>query len=163
MMSFTQAVRVCLKEKFLTFSGRASRSEYWWFVLFTILVSIATGILDAILGTTITSVSAKGEVEETGIISTIITLILLIPTYAVMFRRIHDRNLSGWFVGSQFILLVLAILFAFAGAKNFTFILLFAFLGLSVYISIMTILKGDNGTNNYGPDPLNPNSNSSIF
>ncbi len=43
VMGFQEAIRTCIKEKYATFSGRASRSEYWWFVLFVSLVAIALG------------------------------------------------------------------------------------------------------------------------
>ena len=80
MMSFTQAVRVCLKEKYATFSGRASRSEYWWFVLFNILVGIVTSILDAVFGTEILlGVDKYGNPQILGIITTIVGLALLLP------------------------------------------------------------------------------------
>ena len=47
-MGFGEAVRSCF-DKFLTFSGRARRAEYWWFVLFNILGSIIAGMIDRAL------------------------------------------------------------------------------------------------------------------
>ncbi|MGZ4429554.1 MAG: DUF805 domain-containing protein, partial [Nocardioidaceae bacterium] len=47
LMTFTQAVRSVLS-KYATFSGRATRSEYWWFYLFSVLVSLATSVVDAV-------------------------------------------------------------------------------------------------------------------
>ena len=162
MMSFTQAVKVCLKEKYATFSGRASRSEYWWFVLFNILVGIVTNILDAVFGTQILlGVDKYGNPQILGIITTIVGLALLLPCFAVTFRRLHDRNLPGWYIFVPFILLIVGAILA--GIPILALILAIAAIGVTIYIFVMTILKGDNGTNNYGPDPLNPNSDSSIF
>lgn len=162
MMSFTQAVRVCLREKFATFSGRASRSEYWWFVLFMVLVGIVTSILDAVFGTEILlGVDKYGNPQILGIITTIVSLALLLPCFAVTFRRLHDRNLPGWYIFVPFILLIVASILA--GIPILALILAVASIGFSIYILVMEILKGDNGRNNYGPDPLNPSPNSSIF
>ncbi|MBP5778470.1 MAG: DUF805 domain-containing protein, partial [Campylobacter sp.] len=86
---------------------------------------------------------------------------LLIPCLAVCFRRLHDRNLSGWYAFLPFILVIVAAILA--GIPILALILAIAAIGATIYLFVMLILKGDNGTNNYGPDPLNPNSNSSIF
>ncbi|MBQ6224167.1 MAG: DUF805 domain-containing protein [Campylobacter sp.] len=162
MMSFTQAVKVCLREKFATFSGRASRSEYWWFVLFNVLVGIVTSILDAVFGTEILLGTDKyGNPQILGIITTIVGLGLLIPCLAVCFRRLHDRNKSGWYAFLPFILVIVAAILA--GIPILALILAIAAIGATIYLFVMLILKGDNGRNDYGPDPLNPNSNSSIF
>ena len=162
MMSFTQAVRVCLREKFATFSGRASRSEYWWFVLFNVLVGIVTNILDAVFGTQILLGADKyGNPQILGIITTIVGLALLLPCFAVTFRRLHDRNLPGWYIFVPFILLIVGAILA--GIPILALILAVAAIGVTIYIFVMTILKGDNGRNDYGPDPLNPSPNSSIF
>ena len=98
MMSFGEAIRVCLKEKFATFSGRACRSEYWWFVLFNFLIGVVASILDAVLGTEILlGTDRYGNPKILGIITTIVALGLLVPWFAVYFRRLHDRNKSGWY------------------------------------------------------------------
>ena len=89
LMTFTQAVRSVLS-KYATFSGRARRSEYWWFYLFTILVSVATSIVDAVLGAAFDN--------EIGIVSTIASLALLLPSLAVTARRLHDTGRTGWWM-----------------------------------------------------------------
>ncbi len=87
-MTFPDAVKICLN-KYVGFSGRARRSEYWWFVLFTVLVSIVASIIDAIIGT-----SSGG----TGLISGLASLALFLPSLAVAIRRLHDTSRSGWWV-----------------------------------------------------------------
>ncbi len=68
-MGFGEAIKVCFN-KYADFSGRASRAEYWWFYLFTFLVTIVTcGVAG---------------------------LVFIIPQYAVGARRLHDTGRSGW-------------------------------------------------------------------
>ncbi len=73
-------------------SGRARRSEYWFFILFTAIVGAVGGILDAILGT------RSGMYGGTGPIQGILQLALLLPTLAVGARRLHDTGRSGWWL-----------------------------------------------------------------
>ena len=78
----------CLKNYF-NFSGRATRSEYWYFVLFGLLFSLAAMLIDFSIGTFYIE-------EGIGIFSSIYTLTILIPSLAVTVRRLHDTNRSGW-------------------------------------------------------------------
>ncbi len=75
-MNFGQAISTCLS-KYATFSGRAPRSEFWWFFLFQILVSVAASMV----GDTIAA---------------LVSLALLLPALAVGTRRLHDIGKSGW-------------------------------------------------------------------
>jgi uncharacterized membrane protein YhaH (DUF805 family) len=89
-MGFAEAIRTCL-EKYVGFSGRARRSEYWYFVLFTLIVSMVAGILDGILGT-------MDDDTNVGVIGSIASLALLLPSIAVAIRRLHDTSRSGWWI-----------------------------------------------------------------
>ena len=75
-------------KKYATFTGRAKRAEYWYFVLFSTIASIILTILDAIFGT----LSPSG----TGLLSGIYSLAVFIPALAVGARRLHDIGKSGW-------------------------------------------------------------------
>ena len=87
-MNIQSSIETCFS-KYATFSGRASRSEFWFFVLFYLLGSIITLIIDVnILGYSL-------ESEYTPI-NSIFALILFIPSIAVTCRRLHDVNQSGW-------------------------------------------------------------------
>lgn len=88
-MDFMTAVRTGLS-KYVDFSGRARRSEFWYFVLFTFLVGIVASILDSILGT---DYDTSG-----GLINTLASLALLLPSLAVAVRRLHDIDRSGWWI-----------------------------------------------------------------
>ena len=82
-MTFEQAIRTCLN-KYIDIEGRAPRSEYWWWVLFNIIVSIFAGLFDTMLGL--------------GIISALASLALLAPNITVGVRRLHDQDKSGWWL-----------------------------------------------------------------
>ena len=71
-------------QNYATFKGRASRSEYWYFVLFNIIFSIVLGFVSGIV--------------DLPILYTIYSLVLLIPSIAVAVRRMHDVGKSGWFI-----------------------------------------------------------------
>jgi uncharacterized membrane protein YhaH (DUF805 family) len=86
-MTFPDSVKICFN-KYVDFNGRARRSEFWWWVLFTFLVGIVASIIDAILGTR----SSSG----TGLIEGLTNLALLLPSLAVGARRLHDTGRSGW-------------------------------------------------------------------
>lgn len=89
-MSFGAAIKSVFSQ-YVGFSGRARRSEYWWFALFTFLVSIAAAILDSALGLTF-------EGSSTGFIGLVASLALLLPALAVAVRRLHDTDRTGWWV-----------------------------------------------------------------
>ena len=82
-IGFADAVRSVLTN-YANFSGRARRSEYWWFILAYFLASIVAAIIDAALGAPILEV--------------IVILGLLVPSLAVAVRRLHDTDRSGWWL-----------------------------------------------------------------
>ena len=77
-------------KKYLDFGGRARRKEYWYFVLFNLLISIALGIIDVSVG-----LANEGGL---GLFRGIYTLAVLIPGLAVSVRRLHDTGRSGWYL-----------------------------------------------------------------
>ena len=87
-MDIQTSMKTCFN-KYATFSGRASRSEYWFFILFGILGGIVTLIIDVM----ILDYSIESEYTP---INLIFSLILIIPSIAVACRRLHDVNKSGW-------------------------------------------------------------------
>ena len=89
-MSFIDSIKNVLINNYAGFSGRASRSEYWWFFLATTLFSIPLGFIDAIL--------FGWEYDDPMWISDIYSVVLLLPYLAVGIRRIHDHGKSGWFI-----------------------------------------------------------------
>jgi uncharacterized membrane protein YhaH (DUF805 family) len=78
-------------KKYAVFSGRSRRKEYWFFVLFNILISIGLTVIDGMIGT------ANAETGA-GFLSGIYSLAVLIPSLAVLVRRLHDTDRSGWWI-----------------------------------------------------------------
>jgi uncharacterized membrane protein YhaH (DUF805 family) len=122
-MSFGAAVKSVLS-KYVGFTGRARRSEYWWFFLFTILVSIVTAVLDNALGLNFVDGSS------TGFIGTVVSLALLLPGLAVAVRRLHDTDRTGWWL--------LIALVPVVGA---------------IVLIVFFVLDGTPGANRFGPSP----------
>ena len=105
------------------FSGRSRRKEYWYFVLFNIIVSIVLAGIDALLGT-------FSSASNIGLLSGIYSLAVLIPTLAVSVRRLHDIDRSGWWILIGLVPLIGAIV-----------------------LLVFALLEGTPGSNRYGPNP----------
>ena len=98
-MSFFDAIQT-VWSKYAIFSGRASRPEFWWWTLFTVLLSILMGFMDEALTEAATE-AAWGYapfaeilwVEPLGLIT---SMVLMLPSISVGVRRLHDIDRSGW-------------------------------------------------------------------
>lgn len=113
-MSFSEAVRTCFR-KYVDFKGRARRSEFWYWVLFTVIVGIVAGILDSALGLNPEPVTGDTFTTTTsGPIANITSLALLLPGLAVAVRRLHDRDKSGWWILLNLIPLIGSLILLFA-------------------------------------------------
>jgi len=80
-MNFIESIQTCYK-KFFDFSGRASKSEYWWFQLYNAIIYVLTFVF-------------QGDLT---LLFSILVIANIIPTYAAAVRRIHDSDKSGWMV-----------------------------------------------------------------
>ncbi|WP_136657672.1 DUF805 domain-containing protein [Nitratireductor sp. XY-223] len=143
-MGFQDAVRVCLREKYITFSGRAPRSEFWYFMLFNLLVMLAFFVLVLVFGGFGSLVSGdtnalfSGGIAIIGVLFFLYWLAVILPSIAVVVRRFHDVNISGWW---------------YLGCVVGGFIPYVGFLAtLAPYV--IAVIKGTEGDNKYGPDPL---------
>ena len=108
---------------YATFSGRATRAESWWWVLFTVLAGLALAAVDTVTGT-------MGMFGDSGLLGFFFELGTLVPSLALGARRLHDINRSGWWLLLLFVLVI----------------------GWIVLI-LWAIKRGDKGPNKYGPDP----------
>ena len=98
--TFGQAVSRYYR-RYTTFSGRASRSEYWWVVLFMVLAYLGFGALTVTVGvlTTDSSREPSGPNPFIVAVAVLVAAFLLaniVPGMALNSRRLHDVNLSGW-------------------------------------------------------------------
>lgn len=121
-MSFSQAVSSGFAN-YATFSGRTPRSGYWWWVLFSVIMAVLASIVDNILGFSIND-------QKVGYISAVVGLVLLLPSIAVTFRRLHDIGRSGWW----------------------WLLSLLCFIG-GIILFIFALQDSQPGTNQYGPNP----------
>ena len=174
MMSFSRSVRIVLFEKYVTFRGRASRSEFWWWQLFILLFwgswDLFFSFIDLMFGLFQAPI-LQAPILQTPILQTpimkiieaLLNLLVFIPQTAVSVRRFHDVGLSGWWYLIVALLQIYSgfIYILYGGAYpnfNFTF-------GWSIFIGILVLLigipliivfcqRGTYGVNRYGPDPL---------
>jgi len=174
-MTFSDAIRTCFT-KFFTFSGRASRPEYWFFFLFILIWNIIAGIIDWQFFTQITTTETGGVDTVTATsarpVQSIVGLIVFFPHLAVAFRRMHDTGRSGFYALLPILLIVgaLAVLiFGIGIANQFhggTLDILFTRATLLIVIPTLIVLcvspllvlwwlarPSQPGTNQYGPNP----------
>jgi len=112
-------------KKYVDFSGRARRSEYWYFALFNIIFLIVALVLDNVLGTTVPTMPYGVFYIIYGLI-----VLLLLPGLAVLVKRLHDVGKSGAYILLAFIPLIGAI-----------------------WLLVLCVTEGTIGKNEYGEDP----------
>ena len=160
---FVEAAKVCMS-KYATFSGRASRSEFWFFYLFTYLVIFVAQILDFAL---IMAIAVSGVPFFVPIFTVISVFGLLLPQLSVSWRRLHDLDRTGWWLGGGmlasllFYAVIIAVAVGSAASGEFSneppaafiaLIGLFAF-GMLVYAIVLFIFyvtRGTLGPNRFG-------------
>jgi len=129
-MGFVDAIKSFYK-RYVDFEGRSSRSEYWWVILYTIIVYIVIGVLFVALG----GMTESEEITPAGIgvlvLLGIFILVNFLPSIAVAVRRFHDQDKSGWFY----------------------LLSLIPYVGGIIMIVFMCI-GGTPGSNRFGMDPL---------
>ena len=129
--------------QYVDFHGRARRREFWMFVLVSVIVAVVLGLVDVILGTD-DAIGVRGNRDgivnglfvfpsSTGLISGIYVLATFLPSLAVLVRRLHDRDHTGWWV----------------------LVLLVPVIGFVVML-VFTVLDGMRGPNRHGADPKQP-------
>ncbi len=163
-MSFSGAVRKSLYE-WITFRGRSSRAEFWYFHLCFVIASIP---LIGIVAFAVYYLSGGTDggtfsmiVQGAGIVAMLLMLFLVIASVSVTIRRLHDRNLSGWWYAAFVaISAVQSLTVDFIPSTGFFgyFELGLAGLVLGGYLIglILMVLPSTNGTNRFGPDPRKP-------
>lgn len=110
-------------KKYVVFGGRARRKEFWMFMLFSTIISLVLGMIDRLAGMNF------GPADSYGVLSSIYGVAVLLPTLAVMWRRLHDTDRSGWWM-----------------------LLYLTCIGIIVLI-VFWAQEGTAGDNKHGPDP----------
>lgn len=94
-MDFVPAVKTCLMEKYADFNGRASRSEFWWFLLASFIFNaVVGGVFSGIA--VAASAAAGSDMSWITYLGNVVELVILVPSIAVTVRRLHDIGKSGW-------------------------------------------------------------------
>lgn len=84
-----------VKNRYAKFDGRATRSEYWYFILFNFIISFIAVLLDRVVINPMLGATPE-QAQQGGFLQIIIALALLIPSIALGVRRLHDIGKSGW-------------------------------------------------------------------
>jgi uncharacterized membrane protein YhaH (DUF805 family) len=120
-------------KQYVDFGGRARRTEFWMFTLFNVIISIALAVVDALLFGSGSFAAVSGGVSASvnlGLLGTIYSLAVLLPSLAVTVRRLHDTDRSGWWILIGLVPLVGGIV-----------------------LLVFMVLEGTRGPNSHGPDP----------
>jgi len=139
MSAFNDYFVDTIKNRYAEFDGRASRSEYWYFMLFSILLFIP---LIAAMGFSLTDSidNPSGLNMSSKILIGFLSVIVIawtIPSIAVSVRRLHDVGRSGWWY-------------------------LLRLIGLGIVIFIFSVLESEPGRNKWGPNPWEPDEDDEI-
>jgi uncharacterized membrane protein YhaH (DUF805 family) len=110
-------------KNYAVFNGRASRKEFWMFVLFNMIFAFIAVILDSILG-------SSDNNTGYGIFSSLYTLAIILPSFSAEVRRLHDIGKSGWWIFISFVPLI-----------------------GSIWLLVLLSQEGNQGENQYGADP----------
>lgn len=176
-MSFGKAISTCFNKLF-TFEGRARRSEFWYFFLFTSIISLTYltfgYLFDSIIAPTL-SENTDNMIKLTGpLINNTISIIIILLRLSVEIRRLHDIECSGWLVIPLTILPnLIAMLYirywpsadalmksgditpeSLPGMFAAILLILFFFIGILVVKLVLFCKPGTEGPNQYGPDPI---------
>ena len=143
-------------KRYADFKGRSRRKEYWSFVLLAVIIYVVLGALMVGGGLDLSALSnpaAGGQMKPPGALFYIGAGLLgiwalasFIPMIAVVVRRLHDRDMSGWWYLGAIV----------AGMIPFVGIL------ASLALLVLLLLPGTAGPNRFGPDPKDP-SNAAVF
>jgi uncharacterized membrane protein YhaH (DUF805 family) len=154
-MQFGEAIQTCFT-KYFVFRGRATRSEYWYFVLFCFLVRIASAIGDLV-------VFGFGIYPRIGF-EILTGLLLVIPQFAVLVRRFHDTEHSGLLVlGLIALAFVDGLIFRRYSVSDGPILMSIGLDAIVLVTAILFIIQfvwlvspGTEGDNKFGSDPLKP-------
>lgn len=135
--------------RYFDFNGRSRRREYWMFALLNVIVLGVLMLLAVLAGVPVAALGDAAAVAGTigmglsaviGLLVLAWVLAIIIPSIAVTIRRLHDRDLSGWW---------------YLGAIVASMIPIIGLLA-SIALLVLLLLPGTPGPNRFGPDPKDP-------
>lgn len=152
-MSFGDAIGECFFN-YVNFRDRAARAEYWWWVLFAVIVALVASVLDLLI--------FRGW--ETGPFNLVTSLALLLPGLSVTVRRLHDTNRSGWWILLPIVPAILTVVgFIAALTINpfnpfsgpglvYTAVPALLWIAATVLLLVFMLLPSNPGNNRFGPN-----------
>jgi len=139
-MTFVESIKTCF-QKYAIFSGRAKRSEYWFFFLFGILTAVCLSILDM----------AIFPKNENGVLGLIFTLVTFIPFISAACRRLHDVNRSGWWQLLPYGIMFGAALLTLLVSETLLVVGVVAAVIAGIVLIFWLASAGENKKNRFGP------------
>ena len=143
MVLYQNFIRVM--ENYAVFEGRASRSEFWWFLLATIILAFSVGLV---------TIPLAFIPNAFYFIIGAFALAMFTPTLAVIIRRLHDTGRRAWW-SLGFVLSVIYDLGALLGVPGFGTVLYPVGIAIRIYIFVLVVfmaLPSNSGDNRYGAD-----------
>lgn len=155
-------------KRYSEFSGRSPRAEYWWYVLAVVIVGAIIGFIDGFI--------FHGPIYGSlGPFSLLFVAGTAVPGTAVLVRRLHDTDRSGWWA-----LIRLPEFLIIASGSNYgavgvavgqtsgplfvaEIVAVVAFLCVGLFLFVCAVSEGDGGPNRYGPDPYGPDQLEEVF
>lgn len=150
-VSFGEAIQSAFAN-YCKFTGRASCSEYWWFALFVFLVGLGLVIFSSLMEALIeTGMGGIAPVRVFVIFLWIVfPLAIILPSWGLTFRRLHDTGRSGWWC---LLTVIPSLLYVYtAGTFSSLFILIINLIG-SIVLLVFLSMPSEPGENKYGPVP----------
>ena len=137
---------VQVMDKYATFEGRASRSEYWWYVLALFILGLVVGLATFPLGFI---------PYASNVVTIVFFLAVLIPSLAVTVRRLHDAGLNAWWLLGYAPAVIYNILRFASDSDTSGIVLSVAAVSVicNIVLIVLMVLPSNEGDNKYGPDP----------
>ena len=151
-MKFFDAVKICFV-KYTNFSDRASRSEFWLFMLFTLIVEFMLMFFDPM----IVGVPFEEYSNPLASLSMVFFIATFIPQLSVMVRRLHDVNRSWWWMLPFPVLMLYGLVFSESGKEEVPVGLLMPLILTFIWLILLVFWccqRGNEEENRFGPNPL---------
>lgn len=144
-LKFCEAVKVCFK-KYVDFTGRPRRSEYWSFMVFTGLLALVSRFLDGLLD----------DWFGIEVLRMLAGYIVLLPSVAVAVRRLHDTGRSGWWMAPVIVMFLVTLVVTDCFDAHVRDEIMLIYMFYSLVLMVFFLQDSRHGENQYGPSPKYP-------